>query len=156
MDIKQIEINGEVFPVEDSEARNSITAMNTTIAEQAQTIAQLQEQINAKKAILNFSHDFLENDTDSQTWDLTENVNIFSNNIMFWKQTVIGPPGNKGGIVTTSLSPGLNVSAIVGDDFRSNGITIQSNGKKNAIIKWTKPSGFVGNGVSLKLWLPEN
>lgn len=43
MDIKQIEINGEVFPVEDSEARNSITAMNTTIAEQAQTIAQLQK-----------------------------------------------------------------------------------------------------------------
>lgn len=46
MDINKIEVNGEVFPVEDLEARNNITALNNTIAEQNQTIAQLQEKIN--------------------------------------------------------------------------------------------------------------
>lgn len=46
MDINKIEVNGEIFPVEDLEARNNITALNNTIAEQNQTIAQLLEKIN--------------------------------------------------------------------------------------------------------------
>lgn len=43
MDIKAIEINDEVFPVEDSEARQQIQQLNTTIAEQQNIIEQLQK-----------------------------------------------------------------------------------------------------------------
>lgn len=47
MDIKAIEINDEVFPVEDSEARQQIQQLNTTIAQQEQTIQQLQDKLDS-------------------------------------------------------------------------------------------------------------
>lgn len=109
MDIKQIEINGEVFPVEDSEARNSITAMNTTIAEQAQTIAQLQQKINSL-VIPVFNN--------TEMIDIIDSVNIQNQNIVLdsiravkqfgWVQLTIYGKINL--TKTTSTNTGFTIS----------------------------------------------
>lgn len=155
MDINKIEVNGEVFPVEDLEARNSITALNNTIAEQNQTIENLQEQINAKKTLLYLQHYFSVSDTSSQTWDITEYRNSLVSGMMIWRRSVSGPTGGGAGIVTTSMSPGLKVDVVAGNAFIDVGITVGQDSTASAKIFWTPPSGFVGNGVTLYLWIPE-
>lgn len=155
MDINKIEVNGEIFPVEDLEARNNITALNNTIAEQNQTIENLQEQINAKKALLYLEHSFLVSDTSSQTWDITEYKKSLSNGMMIWRRNRIGPPMSGAGIVTTSMTPGLSVTTVTGNTFTEDGITVGQDSTQSAKIFWTPPSGFVGNGINMQLWIPE-